>query len=217
MRSDEELAARVAADIQDCAYVNLGVGLPQHVASHVAPDREIMFHSENGILGIAGSAKPGDEDWELIDAGKRAVTLQEGGCFFHHADSFAMVRGKHLDLTILGAYEVSAGGDLANWWTGSSETIPAVGGAMDLAVGARAVYVMMRHVTSKGAPRLRAQCTLPLTGRGVVTRVYTDRCVAEPRGTYFDILELSPGVTAQEVADATEADVTFSCLAGAAG
>lgn len=216
MRSDEELAARVAADIQDRTYVNLGVGLPQQVPGHLAPDRDVMFHSENGILGIAGGAAPGEEDWELIDAGKRAVTMREGGCFFHHADSFAMVRGKHLDLTVLGAYEVSADGDLANWWTGSSETIPAVGGAMDLAVGARAVYVMMRHVTRSGMPRLRAQCALPLTGRRVVTRIYTELCVAEPRGAHFDIVELAPGVTAQQIADATEADVTFSCLSRAA-
>lgn len=217
MRTDEELAARVAVDVADCTYVNLGVGLPQQVAGHVGPDREVMFHSENGILGIGGRAAPGAEDWELIDAGKRAVTIREGGCFFHHADSFAMVRGKHLDLAILGAYEVSSAGDLANWWTGSEDTIPAVGGAMDLAVGARAVYVMMRHVTNKGAPRLRTRCTLPLTGRSVVTRVYTDRCVVEPKGTHFDVLELAPGVSAQEVADLTEAEVTFSCVAGATG
>lgn len=210
MRSNEELAARVAADVQDCWYVNLGVGLPQSVAGHVASDREVMFHSENGILGIGGDAPPGEEDWECVDAGKRAVLLREGGSFFHHADSFAMVRGKHLDLTILGAYEVSVEGDLANWWTGSTEVIPGVGGAMDLAVGAKEVYVMMRHVTSSGEPRMRKQCTLPLTGAGVVSRIYTDRCVAVPRGTHFEILELAPGVTAQEVAELTEAAVTFT-------
>lgn len=216
MRTDEELAARVAADVPDCSYVNLGVGLPQQVAGHIPPDREVMFHSENGILGIGGDAPPGQEDWELVDAGKRAVVLREGGCFFHHADSFAMVRGKHLDLTILGAYEVSVEGDLANWWTGSTEVIPGVGGAMDLAVGARKVYVMMRHVTSSGAPRMRTQCILPLTGSGVVSRIYTDLCVAEPRGTHFEILELAPGASAEQVTELTEGAVTFSDRVGTA-
>lgn len=209
MRSDDVLAARVAADIPDGSYVNLGIGLPQLVAGKVPSDREVMFHSENGILGIGDAAAPGEEDWECIDAGKRAIAIRPGGSFFHHADSFSMIRGGHLDIAVLGAYEVSAAGDLANWWTGSPDAIPGVGGAMDLVTGAKRVYVIMRHSTKEGSPRMRKRCRFPLTARGVVSRVYTDLCVAEPRGAYFEILELAPGVTAEQVRALTEGDLVF--------
>lgn len=209
MRSDDALAARVAADIPDGSYVNLGIGLPQLIADMVPSDREVMFHSENGVLGIGAAAAPGQEDWECVDAGKRAITVRPGGSFFHHADSFSMIRGGHLDIAVLGAYEVSATGDLANWWTGSPDAIPGVGGAMDLVTGAKMVYVIMHHATKDGSPRMRERCRFPLTARGVVSRVYTDLCVAEPRGDHFEILELAPGVTPEQVCALTEGELRF--------
>jgi len=178
-RTREQMAARVALDIPEGAYVNLGIGLPTLVANHLPRDREILLHSENGILGMGPAPAPGAEDPDLINAGKQPVTLLPGGAFFHHADSFAMMRGGHLDICVLGAFQVSAGGDLANWHTGAPDAIPAVGGAMDLAIGAKQVFVMMEHQTKSGEPKVVERCTYPLTGLGCVSRVYTDLAVVD--------------------------------------
>ncbi|HET9820406.1 MAG TPA: 3-oxoacid CoA-transferase subunit B [Burkholderiaceae bacterium] len=191
--SREQMAARVADDIPEGAVVNLGIGLPTLVANHIPPEREVLLHSENGVLGMGPSPPPGAEDFDLINAGKQPVTLKPGGSYFHHADSFALMRGGHLDICVLGAFQVAANGDLANWSTGAPDAIPAVGGAMDLAVGARRTFVMMEHVTKGGEMRLVTRCTYPLTGLGCVARVYTDLAVIDvtPRG--FAVVEMAPG------------------------
>lgn len=183
-RSKDELARRVARDIPDGAYVNLGIGQPTAVANHIPPGREIILHSENGILGMGPAPAAGQEDYDLINAGKQPVTLRPGGAFFHHADSFAMMRGGHLDVCVLGAFQVSVTGDLANWSTGEPGAIPAVGGAMDLAVGARQTWVMMDLLTKAGESKIVARCTYPLTAIGCVRRIYTDLASFEctPRG-----------------------------------
>ncbi len=183
-RSKDELARRVARDIPDGAYVNLGIGQPTAVANHIPPGREIILHSENGILGMGPAPAAGQEDYDLINAGKQPVTLRPGGAFFHHADSFAMMRGGHLDVCVLGAFQVSVTGDLANWSTGEPGAIPAVGGAMDLAVGARQTWVMMDLLTKTGESKIVARCTYPLTAIGCVRRIYTDLASFEctPRG-----------------------------------
>jgi 3-oxoadipate CoA-transferase beta subunit len=170
----DEMAKRVALDIPEGAYVNLGIGVPTLVANHLAADKEIFLHSENGLLGMGPAPAKGEKDDELINAGKQHVTLLTGGAFFHHADSFAMMRGGHLDFCVLGAFQVSAKGDLANWHTGAPDAIPAVGGAMDLAIGAKQVYVMMEHLTKQGESKIAAECTYPVTGVGCVDRIYTD-------------------------------------------
>ena len=161
-----EMAARVARDIPDGAVVNLGIGLPTLVANHLPKDREVLLHSENGVLGMGPAPAEGKEDWDLINAGKQPVTLLNGGSYFHHADSFAMMRGGHLDFCVLGAFQVSVGGDLANWHTGAADAIPAVGGAMDLAIGAKKTFVMMEHLTKSGESKIVPACTYPLTGVG---------------------------------------------------
>ncbi len=173
-----QMAWRAAQDIGDGAYVNLGIGFPELVAKFQPPEHDAIFHTENGILGFGAAPSAGDEDWDLINAGKKAVTLKPGTAFFHHADSFAMVRGGHLDVAILGAYEVAETGDLANWSTGP-KGVPAVGGAMDLVHGAKRVAVMTDHVTKDGKPKLLQRCTLPLTGVGCVTRVYSSHAVID--------------------------------------
>jgi 3-oxoadipate CoA-transferase beta subunit len=173
-RSKEQLAQRVARDIHDGAYVNLGIGMPTLVANHLLPGIEVILHSENGILGMGPAPPPGQEDYDLVNAGKQPVTLLPGGAFFHHADSFAMMRGGHLDICILGAFQVSATGDLANWHTGEKNAIPAVGGAMDLAIGARQTWVMMDLLTRGGESKIVARCSYPLTGIGCVKRIYSD-------------------------------------------
>ena len=170
----DQIAARVATDIPDGAVVNLGIGLPTLVGNQLPADREIVLHSENGLLGMGPAPAPGDEDEDLINAGKQPVTIRAGASFFHHADSFAMMRGGHLDYSVLGAFQVSRTGDLANWHTGAPGAIPAVGGAMDLAIGARHVYVMMEHLTREGQSKIVERCTYPLTGIGCVERIYTD-------------------------------------------
>ena len=173
-RSKDELAKRVAQDIHDGAYVNLGIGMPTLVANHIPAGREIVLHSENGILGMGPAPVAGEEDYDLTNAGKQPVTLLPGGSYFHHADSFAMMRGGHLDISVLGAFQVSASGDLANWSTGEADAIPAVGGAMDLAVGAKQTWVMMDLLTKQGQSKVVPQCTYPLTGLACVKRIYTD-------------------------------------------
>lgn len=175
-RSKIELAQRVAQDIFDGAYVNLGIGMPTLVANHLPEGREAILQSENGILGMGAAPEAGDEDYDLINAGKQPVTLLPGGAFFHHADSFAMMRGGHLDICVLGAFQVSATGDLANWHTGEKDAIPAVGGAMDLATGAKETWVMMDLLTKSGQSKVVPACTYPLTGIGCVKRIYTDLC-----------------------------------------
>jgi len=173
-RTRDQVAARVANDIPDGAVVNLGIGLPTLVGNHLPADREIVLHSENGLLGMGPAPAPGDEDEDLINAGKQPVTIRAGASYFHHADSFAMMRGGHLDYCVLGAFQVSRTGDLANWHTDAPGAIPAVGGAMDLAIGARHVYVMMEHLTREGRSKIVERCTYPLTGIGCVERIYTD-------------------------------------------
>jgi len=180
----EQMAQRVARDIPDGAVVNLGIGLPTLVANHLPADREVMLQSENGIIGMGAAPAEGAEDYDLINAGKQPVTLLPGGCFFNHANSFAMMRGGHLDICVLGAFQVSAGGDLANWHTGAADAIPAAGGAMDLAIGAKRTLVMMEHCTKAGESKIVAQCSYPLTGLGCVSRVYADLAVIDlgPQG-----------------------------------
>jgi 3-oxoadipate CoA-transferase beta subunit len=175
----DQMARRVAQDIADGAVVNLGIGLPTLVANHLPADREVILHSENGVIGMGPASAPGQEDYDLINAGKQPVTLLPGGCFFHHADSFAMMRGGHVDVCVLGAFQVSATGDLANWHTGAPDAIPAVGGAMDLAIGAKRTYVMMEHLTKGGESKLVPACTYPLTGIACVSRIYTDLAVID--------------------------------------
>ncbi|WP_038217118.1 3-oxoacid CoA-transferase subunit B [Xenophilus azovorans] len=183
-RSKDALAARVAQDIFDGAVVNLGIGQPTRVANHLPPGREIILHSENGILGMGPAPAEGQEDYDLINAGKQPVTLLAGGAYFHHADSFAMMRGGHIDICVLGAFQVSATGDLANWSTGEEGAIPAVGGAMDLATGAKQTWVMMDLLTKQGSSKLVDRCTYPLTGLACVKRIYTDLATFEcsPQG-----------------------------------
>ena len=180
----DQMAQRVARDIPDGAVVNLGIGLPTLVANHLPAGREVILHSENGVIGMGPAPAAGAEDYDLINAGKQPVTLLPGGCFFHHADSFAMMRGGHLDVCVLGAFQVSAGGDLANWHTGAPDAIPAVGGAMDLAIGAKKTLVMMEHCTKAGESKIVPRCTYPLSGLACVSRVYTDLAVIDvgPRG-----------------------------------
>ena len=174
-----QMAWRVAQDVPDAAYVNLGIGLPTLVANHVPAGREVVYHSENGVLGVGPAPLPGQEDPELINAGKELITLVTGGAYVHHTDSFMMMRGGHLDVSVLGAFQVSATGDLANWATDDDEFPPAVGGAMDLAVGAKRILVLTTHTTSRGEPKLLERCTYPLTASGVVDRVYTDLAVID--------------------------------------
>jgi 3-oxoadipate CoA-transferase, beta subunit len=194
-----EMAARVARDIPDGAVVNLGIGLPTLVANHLPKDREVLLHSENGVLGMGPAPKPGEEDWDLINAGKQAVTLLPGGSYFHHADSFGMMRGGHLDFCVLGAFQVSATGDLANWHTGAADAIPAVGGAMDLAIGAKKTYVMMEHLTKAGESKIVPVCTYPLTGVGCVSRIYTDLATIDITPQGLRVIDMVGGLSLGEL------------------
>jgi len=199
----DQMAARVAADIADGAVVNLGIGLPTLVANHLPADREVVLHSENGVIGMGPAPAAGEEDFDLINAGKQPVTLLPGGAFFHHADSFAMMRGGHLDVCVLGAFQVSSRGDLANWHTGAPGAIPAVGGAMDLAIGAKKTFVMMEHLTRQGESKLVEQCTYPLTGLACVSRIYTDLAVIELRAEGPTVIDLAPGLAFEQLQQVT--------------
>lgn len=211
-----QIAARVARDIPEGAYVNLGIGLPTLVANHIPKGREVILHSENGVLGIGPRPAPGQEDEDLINAGKEPVTLLPGGAYFHHADSFAMIRGGHIDFCVLGAFQVSATGDLANWHTGEPDAIPAVGGAMDLALGAKKVLVMMEHVTKGGASKIVERCTYPLTGVACVHRIYTDLAVIDVAPDGLRVVEMVEGLSFEDLQRHTAAPLKLAAAAKAA-
>jgi 3-oxoadipate CoA-transferase beta subunit len=205
------IAARIARDIPEGWFVNLGIGIPTGVSDHVPLDREVIFHSENGVLGAGPAPDPENVNPYLVNAGTQPITLRTGGAFVHHADSFAIARGGHLDLCVLGAFEVADNGDIANWAHSPDEPVKQVGGAMDLAIGAKRLWVAMEHVTKgNGAPRLRRACTYPLTAKGVVQRVYTDLAVLDvtPRG--FIVTEMIPGLTRQDLQNRAEAELIFA-------
>lgn len=206
--TNAQIAWRAAQDIRDGAYVNLGIGFPEMVARFQPPGRQAIFHTENGILNFGEAPAEGQEDWDLINAGKKAVTLNAGAAFFHHADSFAMVRGGHLDVAILGALQVAQNGDLANWRVGD-KGVPAVGGAMDLVHGAKQVCVITEHVTKKGEPKLVEACTFPLTGVACITRVYTSHAVIDIRDGRFHLREKLPGMTVEELQAMTGAELVI--------
>ena len=195
----DEMAQRVARDIEEGMFVNLGIGLPTLVANHLPADREVILHSENGVLGMGPAPAKGEEDYDLINAGKQPVTLLPGGSFFHHADSFGMMRGGHLDLCVLGAFQVAANGDLANWHTGAPDAIPAVGGAMDLAIGAKNTWVMMEHLTKGGESKLVERCSYPITGLACVSRVITDLAVIDLTSDGAKVRELVEGTSFDEL------------------
>ena len=197
--SRAQMAARVARDIAGGMVVNLGIGLPTLVANHLGADREVMMHSENGVIGFGPVPPPGQEDYDLINAGKEPVTLLPGGCFFHHADSFAMMRGGHIDVCVLGAFQVAANGDLANWHTGAADAIPAVGGAMDLATGAKRTWVMMEHTTKAGEPKIVERCSYPLTGLACVSRIYTDLAVLDLTRQGLRVVDIVDGCSLDEL------------------
>lgn len=203
------MAKLVANDIPDGSYVNLGIGIPELIANYVPEGREVIIHTENGLLGVGPAPAPGSEDFDLINAGKKPITAIKGACFFHHADSFAMIRGGHLDFTILGAYQVSQNGDLANWSTGSPNDIPAVGGAMDLVQGVKNVFVIMSHTTKDGKPKIVKKCTYPLTGVAVVSRIYTDLAIIDVTSHGLKVIKLAPGIDKNILINKTEADLIF--------
>ena len=203
----DQIAERVAQDIPDGAYVNLGIGLPTKIANYLPQDKDVFLHSENGLLAFGAAPEPGQEDPELINAGKEFVTMLTGGAFFHHGDSFAIMRGGHLDICVLGAFQVAENGDLANWHTGAPDAIPAVGGAMDLAVGAKKVYVTMDHVTKKGEAKIVSQLSYPATGLKCVDRIYTDLCVIEVTAEGMKVIEKVSGLSFEVLQAMTEAQL----------
>lgn len=205
-----QIAERIARDIPDGAYVNLGIGMPTMVANYVADDREVVYHSENGILGMGPAPPAGEEDPDLINAGKQPVTLLPGASIFHHTDAFIMMRGGHIDITVMGAFQVSEGGDLANWATSDGKLPPAVGGAMDLAVGAKQVFVMTEHVTRHGEPKILRQCSYPLTGRGVVNRIYTSLAVIDVTADGLVVREMVAGLSRDDLQALTEAPLGWA-------
>ncbi len=205
--SRAQMAERAAQDIYDGAYVNLGIGLPEQVVKYIPAGREVIYHTENGLLGMGPEPAADEVDPELINAGKNPVTVMPGAAFFHHADSFAMIRGQHIDICVLGAMQVSEQGDLANWSTGAPDAIPAVGGAMDLVAGVKTIYVITQHCTKTGEPKLVSDCTYPLTGKGVVSRVYTDLAVIDVTDKGFEVVELAPGVDFDFVQERTGASL----------
>ena len=198
-RSKEQLAQRVAQDIHDGAYVNLGIGMPTLVANHLPAGIEVIVHSENGILGMGPAPAAGHEDYDLINAGKQPVTMLAGGAYFHHADSFSMMRGGHLDICVLGAFQVSATGDLANWHTGEKDAIPAVGGAMDLAIGAKQTWVMMDLLTKKGESKVVGKCSYPITGIACVKRIYSELATLECTPQGLKLIDMVEGLTHAEL------------------
>lgn len=205
----DQMAQRAARDIQEGWFVNLGIGIPTLIANHVPMDREVIFHAENGVVGVGPAPAPDRIEPWLINAGKQYVTLRTGGSFVHHADSFAMIRGGHIDLCVLGAYDVSKRGDIANWALSQDDTAPAVGGAMDLAVGAKRLWVLMEHVSKAGVPRLVDACRYPLTASAAVDRVYTNLAVLDVAQTHFRVLDVAPGVTRDYLLAHTEAPLQF--------
>jgi 3-oxoadipate CoA-transferase beta subunit len=207
--TDDEMAALVAADLPDGAFVNLGIGLPTRVASHVPPGRTVFFHSENGILGMGPRPAPGQEDPDLVDAGKSPCTLIQGAAIIHHADSFAVIRGGHLDVAVLGAMQVSEEGDLANWMV-AGQALGSIGGAMDLAVGAKSTIAMMRHVDRDGRPKILKRCSFPLTGQRCVDRIYTDLAVLAVTPDGLVVRRLAPGVSPDELQRMTEPTLAFA-------
>lgn len=210
----DAMAARVARDIPDGAYVNLGIGLPTRVADYLPVDREVILQSENGLLGMGPAPAAGEEDPDLINAGKQPVTLLAGGAFFHHADSFAMMRGGHIDICVLGAFQVSVHGDLANWHTGAPGAIPAVGGAMDLAIGAKRTFVMMDLLTREGLSKLVENCSYPLTGLACVSRIYTDHGVFNVGPDGASVVEMIDGLTLEALQDLTGVPLRLDVAAG---
>jgi 3-oxoadipate CoA-transferase, beta subunit len=209
----DQMARRVAADIADGMVVNLGIGLPTLVANHLGAPKEVMLQSENGVIGMGPAPAEGQEDYDLINAGKQPVTLLPGGAFFHHADSFGMMRGGHLDVCVLGAFQVSGGGDLANWHTGTPDAIPAVGGAMDLATGARQTWIMMEHTTKTGEPKIVPACSYPLTGVGCVTRIYTDLAVLDITPEGVRVRERAAGLSFDQLQAMTGVPLTMGSAA----
>ena len=203
--NNDQIAAFIARDIPDGAYVNLGIGRPEAVANHIPADKEIILQSENGLLGMGGAASDNERDMELVNAGKKPITMLPGGAFFHHADSFAMIRGGHLDVCVLGGFQVAANGDVANWSTGEPGAIPAVGGAMDLGVGAKQIFVLMTHTTKQGEPKLVREITYPATARGACTRVYTDLAVLAVADGTFIVEDMVDGMTLEELQKRTAA------------
>lgn len=201
----DQIAQRVAKDIPDGAYVNLGIGVPTRIAKYLPQDKEIFLHSENGLLAFGPPPKTGEEDSDLINAGKEFVTMLTGGCYFHHGDSFAMMRGGHLDICVLGAFQIAENGDLANWHTGASNAIPAVGGAMDLAVGAKKVYVTTEHVTKNGEAKIVKSLSYPLTGQTCVDRIYTDLCVINVQPHGLEVIEMVEGLSFEQLQQLTDA------------
>ncbi|MFW6145223.1 MAG: 3-oxoacid CoA-transferase subunit B [bacterium] len=204
-----EMAKNVALDIPDGSYVNLGIGLPELVADHVPEGREVIYHTENGLLGMGPVPEKGQEDPELINAGKKYVTAIKGACYFHHADSFTMIRGRHIDICVLGAYEVSEEGDIANWSTGKPGAVPAVGGAMDLVAGVKNILVITKHTTKDGQPKIVKECKFPLTGKGVVKRIYTNLAVLDVTDDGLEVKKLAPGVSFDYLQEKTEAKLTM--------
>lgn len=200
-----EMARKVATDIHDGAYVNLGIGIPEMVASYIPDGREVIYHTENGLLGMGKVAEKGTEDFELVNAGKKYITAIPGAAYFHHADSFAMIRGGHIDICVLGAYQVSEEGDLANWSTGDPNDVPAVGGAMDLVAGVKTIFVITQHATKSGESKIVKECTYPLTGKNVVSRIYTNLAVIDVTDKGLLVKELAPDISFEYLQQSTDA------------
>jgi 3-oxoadipate CoA-transferase beta subunit len=203
--SVNEMARKVAEDIHDGAYVNLGIGIPEMVAGYIPEGREVIYHTENGLLGMGKAAEQGKEDYELVNAGKKYVTAIPGAAYFHHADSFSMIRGGHIDICVLGAYQISQEGDLANWSTGEKDAIPAVGGAMDLVAGVKTIFVITKHTTKTGESKIVKHCTYPLTGKNVVSRIYSDLAIIDIIDKQLFVREMAPGVTFELLQEKTAA------------
>ncbi len=208
--SRPQIAWRIAQDIEDGNYVNLGIGMPEMVSNHLPDDREIVFHSENGILGMGPKPPEGEEDYDLINAGKKPVTMIPGGSFCHHADSFSMIRGGHLDICVLGAFQVSRRGDLANWSTGGPDALPAVGGAMDLAVGAKKVFAMTTHMTKDGEPKIVEECTYPLTGVECIDTIYTDLAVIDVTSDGLSVREMVEDMELDQLQEKTATPIRLA-------